>query len=123
MTKPRTARSVSVGILFLYFLSAHVLSLGASLALSLLTLPLWTDFLYRVSGRESIAQVSWAWYLLTLAPFYLVLTTLTILVIYVMWTGASDRLRTWRRVMGVTLWVHLFFLLFLNLILGGRALL
>jgi hypothetical protein len=112
----------NAGLLFLRFLGAHILSLIAGLALSLLTLPLWTALLYRLSGRETVAQATWQWYILTLAPFYVVITTLIVLVIYPMWTGASEKMKRWRRVLVVTLWVHIFILLGVNLILGGRAL-
>jgi MFS-type transporter involved in bile tolerance (Atg22 family) len=48
------------------------------------------------------------------------LSTLTILVLYPMWTGASDRSKSWRRIITVTVWVHVGFLLFINLIVGSR---
>jgi len=119
--RSRTTTPVNAGILLLRFLGAHSLSLILGIALSLLTLPLWTGLLYRISGNDPAAQVSWTWYLLTLAPFYLVLSTLTLLVVYPMWTGASEKMKSWRRVLRVTVWIHLFLLLFINLILGSRA--
>ena len=119
--RSRTTAPVNAGILFLRFLGAHSLSLMLGIALSLLTLPLWTGLLYRISGNDPTAQVSWTWYLLTLAPFYLVLSTLTLLVVYPIWTGASAKMKSWRRVLRVTVWIHLFYLLFINLILGSRA--
>jgi hypothetical protein len=119
--RARTTIHVNAGILFLRFLAAHSLSLLVGVALSLLTLPLWTRILYRITDKDPAAQVSWAWYLLTLAPFYLAISTLTLLVVYVMWTGASAKMKSWRRVLRVTVWIHLFLLLFVNMILGGRA--
>jgi hypothetical protein len=111
---------VNALILFLRFLAAHLLSLAGGLLLSLVTLPLWTGLLYLVTGKEQHGPLSWIWYLLTLAPFYVALSTLTILVLYPMWTGASDRSKSWRRIITVTVWVHVGFLLFINLIVGNR---
>jgi hypothetical protein len=111
---------VNAGILLLRFLAAHLLSLAGGLLLSLVTLPLWTGLLYLITGKEQGEPLSWLWYLLTLAPFYVALSTLTILVLYPMWTGASDRSKSWRRIITVTVWVHVGFLLFINLIVGSR---
>jgi len=119
--RSRTTTPVHAGILFLRFLGAHSLSLLLGLALSLLTLPLWTGLLYRLRGNDPAAPVSWTWYLLTLAPFYLVLSTLTLLVVYPMWTAASEKMKSWRVVLRVTLWIHFFYLLSINLMLGSRA--
>ncbi len=110
----------NAGILLLRFLGAHSLSLLVGIAISMLTQPLWTWLLYRILGREPSAPISWVWYLFTLAPFYLVLSTLTVLVTYTMLTGASEKVKSWRRVVRITLWIHLFILLSINLILGGR---
>jgi hypothetical protein len=111
---------VNAGILFLRFFAAHLLSLAGGLVLSLLTLPLWTWYLYWITGSERAGSPSWIWYLLTLAPFYLVLSTLTISVLYPMWTGASDRAKRWRPILKVVIWVHVGLLLFINLIVGSR---
>jgi hypothetical protein len=119
--RSRITTPVNAGILFLRFLGAHGLSLIIGVALSLLSLPLWAGLLYRVTGKDPSAQVSWAWYLLTVAPFYLVISTLTLLVVYVMWTGASDKMKSWRRVLRVTAWIHIFLLVGINLIVGGRV--
>ena len=120
--KIHTTKHTNAGILFLRYLGAHLLCLLLGTAISILTQPLWTWFLYRVSGREPDATIPWVWYLFTLAPFYLVLSTLTILVTYAMMTAASEKTKSWRRVLRITMWIHLFFLLFINLLLGGRML-
>ena len=111
-----------MGILFLRFFGAHCLSLIVGTALSLLTLPLWSRLLYSIRGIDPTNQLPWAWYLFVLAPFYLVLSTLTMLVTYTIWTGASEKMKSWRRVLRLTIWLHLFLLLSINLILGGRML-
>jgi hypothetical protein len=117
---PHSPTRVNALLLFLRFLAAHLLSLAGGLLLSLVTLPLWTGLLYLITGKEQGEPLSWLWYLLTLAPFYVALSTLTILVLYPMWTGASDRSKSWRRIITVTVWVHVGFLLFINLIVGSR---
>jgi hypothetical protein len=118
--KTHSTTQTNVGILLLRFLGAHSLSMLLGIAASILTQPLWTWLLYRISGREATAAISWTWYLFTLAPFYVVLSTLTLLVTYVMMTGASEKAKSWQRVLRITLWIHLFILLSVNLILGGR---
>jgi hypothetical protein len=111
---------VNALILFLRFLAAHLLSLAGGLLLSLVTLPLWTGLLYLITGKEQGEPLSWLWYLLTLAPFYVVISTLTMLVLYPMWTGASDRSKSWRRIVTVIVWIHVVYLLLVNLIVGIR---
>ncbi len=119
MEKTRSITQTNAGILFLRFLGAHILILLLGTAVSMLTQPLWTWLLYRISGREA-TSIAWTWYLFTLAPFYLVLSTLTILVTYMMMTGASEKVKSWQRVLRITMWIHLFILLSINLLLGGR---
>jgi hypothetical protein len=118
--RSRIPAPVNAGILFLRLLSAHLLCLVAGLVLSLLTLPLWARLLYLVTGRDHTAGVSWLWYLLTLAPFYLAISTLTIFVLYPIWISAGDGSKNWQRVLTITAWIHLVLLLFINLIVGSR---
>ncbi len=109
---------VNAFVLLLRFGASHLLCLAGGLLLSLVSLPLWTWPLYWLTEKEGTP--SWGWYLLTLAPFYGAITTLVILVLYPMWTGTSDKSKRWRPILRVTFWVHLFFLLFINLIVGSR---
>lgn len=113
---------VNAFVLFLRFVAAHLLCLAIGLLGSLLSLPLWTWPLYWLTGKERGDGASWGWYLLTLAPFYVAVSTLLILVLYAMWTGASDKSKRWSRILTVIAWIHLSLLVLLNLIVGGRFL-
>lgn len=117
---PSKPTPVNAFILFVRFVAAHLLWLATGLLLSLLTLPLWTWPLYWLTAKTG--QASWGWYLLTLAPFYVAVSTLIILVLYPMWTGASDRSKRWKRILNVTAWIHLSLLILINLIVGSRFL-
>lgn len=112
----------NAGILFLRFLAAHLLALAVGMGLSLLTLPLWTRLVYWASGREMTRTVVWEWYLLVLAPFYVVISSLAILLIYTIWTGGSERIKSWQRVLWVTVGIHLPLLVLINAFVGGRSL-
>lgn len=115
-------KTTNAGILLLRFLGAHILCTALGIGLSLLMLPLWTALVYRVSGREVVETPAWAWYLLVITPFYLAIASLTILVVYTIWTGGGETMKRWRNVLRVTAWLHGIILLLINLFVGGRAL-
>ena len=121
MTNSAT-KHVNAAILFLRFFVLHAICLVSAILLSIVSLPLWTALLYRIVGKTSPGQVGWEWYLFVLSPFYIAISTFAILVVYIMWTGAGDRLKSWRTVGTVTACLHLLVLLFVNVIVGGRAL-
>lgn len=118
----RATTHTNAGILSLRFLAAHLLCLFGGVAISMLTQPLWSWLLYRINGREQAGAIPWAWYLFVLAPFYAVLSTLTVLVTYTLMTGATEKVKSWQRVLRITFWIHIVILLFINFILGGRML-
>ncbi|MCH2667436.1 MAG: hypothetical protein MKZ59_05650 [Deinococcales bacterium] len=117
-------------VLFLRLFGAHLLLLVAGRAVFVLSRPLWSGLIKSTWGRvaESIAvQISpepTALYSLLafFAPFYLVITTLVLLVAWPMWTTVHDHTKTWRRVFVANTWIHAVTLLLLLTILNVRLL-
>ena len=129
-TSRKLGRRVNAIVLFLRLFGAHLLLLVAGLAVFVLSRPLWSGLIKSTWGRvaESIAvQISpepTALYSLLafFAPFYLVITTLVLLVAWPMWTTVHDHTKTWRRVFVANTWIHAGTLLLLLTILNVRLL-